>query len=132
MGFFGDFLWSDGSWDADHRRTPFLAIQVEDSDIAIVDFAPTAGIASGHCYLGYEPRFYYEDASANHPVAVASEATALAAWAKLATGADPGADAIEQLLASPEGDDPADDFVEVTVGKLLMLLGLGSPPDSGI
>lgn len=129
MGFFADLVYAGGAWGAQSRSEPFIALQIEDSDIAVIDYAPVPQGAAGRCYLGYEPRHYYEDPSASQPVDTAAEARGLAEWARVATGANVKAKAIQKMLASPKGKDPKNDFVEDTVARLLPALGLPLPPD---
>lgn len=129
MGYFADLVFAGGAWGAQSRSEPFIALQIEDSDIAVVDYALVPPGASGRCYLGFEPRHYYEDSSASQPVDTAAEAWGLAEWARVATGANVNASTIQKLLASPKGKDPDDDFVEDTVARLLPVLGLPLPPD---
>ncbi|SEF17604.1 hypothetical protein [Jiangella alba] len=45
------------------------------------------------------------------------------------TGLLATSDEILPLLASPDGDEPEDIFVEETVGQLLKVIGLLPPPD---
>ena len=124
MGLFGRFAFTDGEWRHDPSPTPpFLVVDIHDSDIATVDYAP-AGEGHGRCFLGFEPRIYFEEESANTPVDVPTEARALAVWARAVTGAEVAPDAVAPLLASPDGDDPDDVFVEETVVRLTGLLGL--------
>ncbi len=127
MGFFGEFLYADGSWGAEARAEPFMAIQVDDSAIATIDYAPAADGASGRCFLGFEPRNYYEDPTQSEPVDTSAEARGLAAWARAVTGADVAPRRIKRMLASSKGKDPRDDFVEDTLVRLLRALGLPVP-----
>lgn len=126
MGFFGTFTFSNGGWsDGTSEVEPSLTIDIHDSDIATVDYrAPRVG--SGRCYLGTQPREYFEDPTASDPVDLAEEARRLGEWAAEATGTSVDAAVILPLLAE-EGVDPADDFVEETVHRLCEILGLSMP-----
>lgn len=131
MGFFGRFLFADGSWEAEALSEPYLAIEVLDSDIATIDYAPAADGASGRCYLGFEPRHYYDDPTQSEPVDTVAEARGLAGWARSVTGADVAPRNIKGMLASSQGKDPEDDFVEDTLVRLLPALGLPVPEGLG-
>lgn len=129
MGTFATFVYSDGGWDDNAASEQFLSIDIHDSDIATIRFAPVESPARGLLYLGYEPRHYFEDDSASNPVDVATETDALIAWAVEVTGVLASSDEILPLLASPDGDEPEDIFVEETVAQLLKVIGLLPPPD---
>ena len=130
MGLFGRFTFSAGEWtSADSPAEPYLAVDVHDSDIATVDFRP-ARDAAGRCYLGFQPRVYFEDPDASAPVDNAAEARALAGWARPATGREVDPDDVLALLAPDDEDaDPEDLFVEETVRRLLELLGVPVPEE---
>lgn len=130
MGLFGTFTYSDGAWTSpDARREPYLVIDVHDSDIATVDYRPT-GDAGGRCYLGFQPRVYFEDPTASAPVDNHAEARGLAHWARLATGREVDPEDVAALLApDDEDDDPEDLFVEETVRRLLELTGVPVPEE---
>ena len=127
LGFFGDFIYSGGRW-GNAAGSQYLRLSIHDSDIATVEYQPAAPPASGVCYLGYEPREYFEDPSASAPVNTDAEAAGLAAWANRVTGASVNADVLRGLMAA-EGKEPEDVFVEETARHLLGLLGLSVPPD---
>lgn len=105
-----------------------MLIDVHDSDLASIDFAPVIGGASGRCFLGTEPRHYFDDPEANDPVDRALEAQALAEWARVATGAVVDTNSLQALLADPEGE-PAEPFVEETLVQLLDALELPIPAE---
>ena len=125
MGFFGRFVYSDGRWHDEEPSSPYLMVDIHDSDIATVDCVAPA--ATGRFYLGYEPRHYFEDPSANEPVDTRAMAEGFAAWVDQVVGASVSRRRVERLLASPQGRDPKDDFVEDTVGRLLRLAGVPLP-----
>jgi hypothetical protein len=128
VGLFGKFAYSEGRWSTDGpTAVPFLLLDVHDGDVVTVDYR-CADASGGRFYLGYEPRFYFDERDSADPVDTAAEAEAFAAWAGEAGGraADP-AD-IQRLMASPEGaPPPADVPVEETVQRLLELVGLPAP-----
>lgn len=126
MGFFGTFSFSHGGWsDGPSEEEPSLTVDIHDSDIATIDCrAPRCG--TGRCYLGTQPREYFEDSTASDPVDLAAEARRLGEWAGEAIGSSVDAAMIRPLLAA-EGVDPVDDFVEETVLRLCELLGLPTP-----
>ncbi|MBB3676001.1 hypothetical protein [Modestobacter versicolor] len=130
MGMFGTFTYSAGSWTGtDSPTEPVLVIDVHDSDIATVDYRPAVD-AAGRCYLGYQPRVYFEDPAASDPVDNDAEARGLARWARTATGRDVDPDDVLALLAPDDEDaDPEDLFVEDTVRRLLELAGLPVPEE---
>jgi hypothetical protein len=127
MGFFGEFTYSDGQWNSAEQGAQYLRLSIHDSDIATVQYRPAASPAMGICYLGYEPREFFEDPSASAPVDTGAEAAGLASWALTVTGARVHPDVLHGLLAA-EGREPEDVFVEETTRQLLRLLGLPLPP----
>jgi hypothetical protein len=130
MGSFGRFAFNGGTWaGAAATGEPNLVIDIHDSDIATVDYWPP-GDASGRCYLGYQPRIYFEDPTASAPVDVDAEARGLAQWTRLVTGReiDPG-DVAALLAPDDEDAEPDDLFVEETVRRLLELAGLPVPEE---
>jgi hypothetical protein len=129
MGNFGQFRFSNGAWGSDSNEEPYLLIDVHDSDLASIEYAPVIGDASGRCFLGFEPRHYFDDPEANDPVDPALEAQALAEWAKAATGAVVDTNPVQALLADPEGGEPAEPFVEETLVRLLAALELPMPAE---
>lgn len=129
MGTFTTFVYSDGGWGDTAVSEQFLSVEIHESDIATIRFAPAAAPARGLLYLGYEPRHYFEDESASDPVDVVAETDALIGWATEVTGVLLSADELLPLLASQDGDEPDDEFVEETAGRLLKVVGLLPPPD---
>ncbi len=126
MGLFGKFAYSDGRWTRGApTAVPFLLVDVHDSRIATVDHR-RGDASGGRFFLGYEPRFYFDEVDASDPVDVDAEAQGFAAWAKEATGADVEPAELPPLLASPSGVPPTDESVELTVDRLAALAGL--PP----
>jgi hypothetical protein len=126
VGLFGKFAYSAGRWTSGApTAVPFLLVDVHDSDVATVDYRADDA-SGGRFFLGYEPRFYFDERDAADPVDVGSEAEGFARWAKGATGRDLDAAEVQPLMASPDGAPPEDDAVEETVDKLVALAGL--PP----
>ena len=129
MGLFGKFAYSAGRWSTDGpTAVPFLLLDVHDSHIATVDYR-AADASGGRFFLGYEPRFYFDEPGAGSPVDVVAEAAGFAEWAREATGTDVDPAAVQQLLASPDGAPPPEEVavVEETVVRLLALVGLPAP-----
>lgn len=126
MGLFMTQTFAAGRWSASEpASTPFLTVEVHDSDIAIVTYAP-APASGGLVYLGFQPRDYFEDPKASPEIDLDEQAAGLASWAKGATGASVEAASIRPLLAEDGVEEALDDFVEETAERLCALLGL--PP----
>ena len=123
VGFFGTFSCSSGTWSDQPTGEPFMTIDIHDSDIATVDYRPCDG-ASGRFYLGFEPRFYFDDPTASKPVDVEKEAVGFARWCTLVDGSSVSPQEVVELFAKTDGGDPASDFVEETVAELIRLAGL--------
>ena len=148
VGFFGTYAFEHGQWktlsegELPPLAEPFLWIDVHDSDITSVVYAP-AGPGSGVAYLGLTPRTYFENPNASDPTDVLREAAGLAAWWALHNSGDVTAKQAEILgyLASDEepGDftideqdvEDADVFVEIKTARFLGELGLPVPYDLG-
>ena len=127
MGLFGRFAYSEGRWSTDGpTAVPFLLVDVHDSGLATVDYR-SADASGGRFYLGYEPRFYFDEPDAGVPVDTVAEADGFAAWVREATEREIDPAEIRPLLASPEGVPPTDENVEETVAKLLAVAGLPTP-----
>lgn len=123
MGHFGKYAYSAGRWGREGpTAVPFLLVDIHDSDIATVDYR-AADASGGRFFLGYEPRFYFDETDAAAPVDTAAEAAGFARWVREVSDRDVDPDDIRSLLASPEGEPPGDDVVEVTVERLLRLAG---------
>jgi hypothetical protein len=124
---FGTFAYSQGRWTRGRpTAVPFLLLDVHDSDVATVDYrSPDA--RGGRFYLGYEPRFYFDEADAGSPVDTQAEAEGFARWVRDAEGRDVDPAEVQPLLASPTGTPPDDETVEETVARLLALAGLPVP-----
>ncbi|WP_434438778.1 hypothetical protein [Lentzea sp. E54] len=66
VGFFGTYAYEHGSWktlsegELPPLDEPSLWIDIHDSDITSVVYAPT-GPGSGVAYLGLTPRTYFEE-----------------------------------------------------------------------
>ena len=126
VGYFGNFVYSDGRWAAETAADCYLAIDIHDSDIATVDYH--AGGAGGRFYLGFQPREYFEDPHASEPIDLDDEASRFAAWAQTNLGVEIKASDMRPFLAEI-GDEPEDDFVEETVARFLDALGLPRPDE---
>lgn len=128
MGLFGKFAYSEGRWSTDGpTAVPFLLLDVHDGDVVTVDYRCTDA-SGGRFFLGYEPRFYFEEPGSAAGVDTATEAAGFTAWAREASGAEVDPGEVEQLMASPEGaPPPADVTVVETVERLLALAGLPAP-----
>src|SRR4051812_1993892 len=86
-----------------------------------------ADASGGRFFLGYEPRFYFDEAGAGTPVDTGAEADAFTRWAREAAHADVDPVEVQALMASPEGVPPTDERVEETVERLCALAGLPAP-----
>ena len=127
MGLFGKFAYSAGRWSTDGPiAVPFLLLDVHDGDVVTVDYR-SADASGGRFFLGYEPRFYFDEPGSAAAVDTGTESAAFAEWAREAAGAEVDPAEVEQLMASPEGAPPADVPVEETVARLLTLAGLPTP-----
>lgn len=130
MGLFATFVFADGAWGGSHDSTPRLTAKVHDSDFVTIDYSPVLADGSGRCYVGFEPRHYFEDESASDPIDPAAEARGLAAWAADVCGTVVDPAAVLELLASPDAADEAPDvFVEAALVRVLLALGLPVPED---
>jgi hypothetical protein len=91
MGYFGSWLYRDGRWSAgpapESGEGRWLHLDVHDSDIAILSYAP-ASTEAGVAYLGFTPRVLFEDESASAPTDPDREAAALGAWFAQECGGD--------------------------------------------
>ncbi|MBW0253908.1 MULTISPECIES: hypothetical protein [unclassified Cellulomonas] len=125
MGTSEKFQYGDGRWGGDLAATPSLAIEVQDSDIAVIDYRP-APEGLGRFYLGFQPRDLYDDPAESEPVDIEAEAEAFATWAESVGALDVQPNEVRRLMAI-EGEEPEDTFVEETVVRLLRLLGLSVP-----
>jgi hypothetical protein len=78
MGFFGRFSYSDGRWSTGSpTAVPFLLVDVHDSDVATVDYR-FGDANGGRFFLGYEPRFYFDERDAAPPVDTVAESAGFA------------------------------------------------------
>src|SRR4051794_8087936 len=124
---FGKFAYSDGRWSTDGpTAVPFLLVDIHDSDIGTVDYR-AADASGGRFFLGYEPRFYFDETGAGIPVDTAAEALGFAPGVGEATGTEVDPAEVQALMASPEGVPPTDEFVEETLQRLCTLAGLPQP-----
>ena len=128
MGAFGRYAYSEDRWSPDGpTAVPFLLVDVHDSRIATVDYR-AVDASGGRFFLGYEPRFYFDEPDAGHPVDTAAEADGFARWARDVSGADVDPADVQELMApTQDGVAPADENVEETVERLLTLAGLPLP-----
>jgi hypothetical protein len=127
VGYFGKLAYSDGQWSSGRpTAVPFLLIDVHDSDIATVDYC-AADATGGRFFLGYEPRFYFDEPDAGEQVDTRTEAEGFTRWVHDAEGRAVDPDEVQRLMASPSGAPPEDDAVEETVERLLTLAGLPLP-----
>lgn len=125
MGTSEKFQYGGGQWGGDLAAIPSLAIEVVDSDIAVIDYRP-APEGAGRFYLGFQPRDLYDDPSESEPVDVEAESEGFAAWAEGVGVPDVQPKEVRRLMAI-EGEEPEDTFVEETVVRLLRLVGLSVP-----
>jgi hypothetical protein len=126
VGLFGKFAYSAGRWSTDGpTAVPFLLVDIHDSGIATVDYR-AADASGGRFFLGYEPRFYFDEPGAGSPVDVTAESEGFSAWVQEATGTDVDPADVARLMASPDGAPPPEEVsaVEETVDRLLELAGL--------
>jgi hypothetical protein len=124
---FGTFAYSEGTWTRGRpTAVPFLLLDVHDSHVATVDHR-AADASGGRFYLGYEPRFYFDEADAGDPVDTQAEADGFSRWVREAEGRDVDPAEVLPLLASPTGTAPEDETVEGTIERLLRLAGLPLP-----
>jgi hypothetical protein len=127
MGLFGRFAYSAGRWSSGGpTAVPFLLVDVHDSDLATVDYR-LSDASGGRFFLGWEPRFYFDEPYSADPVDTRAEAEGFARWAREATGTDIDPAEAQRLMASPGGAPPTDDRVEETVEKLAARAGLPAP-----
>lgn len=127
MGLFGKFAYSAGRWSTDGpTAVPFLLVDVHDSSVATVDYR-SADASGGRFFLGYEPRWYFDEPDSAEPVDTAAEAEGFSAWAREAGDRQVDPAEVRALMASPEGRPPTDLFVEETVVRLVELVGLPAP-----
>ena len=124
---FGTFAYSEGRWTRGRpTAVPFLLLDVHDSDVATIDYrSPDA--SGGRFYLGYEPRYYFDEADAGTPVDTQAEAEGFTRWVREAEGRDVDPVEVRPLLASSTGTPPEDETVEEAVVRLLVLAGLPLP-----
>jgi hypothetical protein len=127
VGLFGKFAYSDGGWSTGGpTAVPFLLLDVHDGDVVTVDYR-FADASGGRFFLGYEPRFYFDEAGAADPVETGAEADGFTRWLREAAGTEVDPADVQALMASPDGAPPSDESVIETVEKLLALGGLPLP-----
>jgi hypothetical protein len=122
----GTFVYGGGAWGGDVADEPSLRIDVQDGDIATVDYRP-APEGLGRFYLGFQPRDFFDDPDESAPVDLPAEAEAFAEWALLVGAVDVEAKHVRRLLADEHVEEPVDTFVEETVERLVRLVGLPIP-----
>jgi hypothetical protein len=126
VGLFGKFAYSAGRWSTEGpTAVPFLLLDIHDSDVATVDYRATDA-SGGRFFLGYEPRFYFDERDSAAPVDTAAEAEGFTQWVLETAGRTVEPGEVQELMASPDGAPPRDDVVEDTVDRLVALAGL--PP----
>lgn len=127
MGMFTKLAYSAGQWTRGRpTAVPFLLVDVHDSKIATVDYR-AADATGGRFFLGYEPRIYFEEPDASDPVDGRAESEGFCRWLLEAEGLVAEPEAVQRLLAAPDGAPPEDETVEQTVERLLDLAGLPAP-----
>ena len=105
MGSFGKYAYSEGRWTTDGpTAVPFLLVDIHDSRIATIDYR-AADASGGRFFLGYEPRFYFDEPDAGHPVDTAAESQGFTAWVKDVTGTDVDPTAVAQLRVVAQSDE---------------------------
>ncbi|GAA3799299.1 hypothetical protein [Cellulomonas soli] len=119
-------VFGGGAWGGDPTDLPSLSIEVQDGDIATVDYRP-APDGLGRFYLGFQPRDLFDDPAESAPVDLDAEAEAFAEWALLVGAVDVEAKHVRRLLAEEHVEEPQDTFVEETVQRLVRLVGLPVP-----
>ncbi len=124
-----EFVYGDGRWGGDADVVPSLRIEVQDGDIATVEYRP-APDGLGRFYLGFQPRDFFDDPAESEPVDLAAEAEAFAEWALLVGAVDVEAKHVRRLLAEEHVDEPEDTFVEETVERWCGWSGCPSPTAS--
>jgi hypothetical protein len=128
VGLFGQFAYSEGRWTRGRpTAVPFLLIDVHDSRIATVDYR-FADATGGRFYLGYEPRTYFEEPDTADPVDTGQEAAGFARWMREAQDDEVDPADVQALMAAPDGAPPRDEQVELTVDRLLKLVGVPGVP----
>lgn len=130
MGFFGTFSYANGQWTEDAKNTAaeVLVIDIHDSDIATIRFAPAVS-GQGCFYLGIHPRDYFDDPAEGVAVDVEREGAAFCAWASRVVGSQPDVFHVVALMAREGSDEePEQDFVEEAVAALLVEIGVPLPP----
>lgn len=120
------FVYGGGEWGGDAAAEPSLTVEVQDGDIATIDYRP-APEGLGRFYLGFQPRDFFDDPAESEPVDLAEEAEAFAEWALLVGAVDVEAKHVRRLMAAEHVEEPEDTFVEETVERLVRLVGLPIP-----
>lgn len=128
MGNFDQFTYSGGQWLEGPAPEPYLQIDIHDSDLATVDFAP-APASAGRFYMGFEPRYYFEDETVSAPIDRDAVVAAFVVWAESNLGLTVAPETVAGFFADPEGEEPEDDFVEDSVAALIEALGLPMPDE---
>ena len=100
----GTFVYGGGAWGGDVADEPSLRIDVQDGDIATVDYRP-APDGLGRFYLGFQPRDFFDDPDESAPVDLPAEAEAFAEWALLVDAVDVEAKHVRRLLAGEQEPD---------------------------
>ena len=116
----------------EHRRpdrSALPAVDVHDSDVATVDYR-AADASGSRFFLGYEPRFYFDEPEAATPWTPRAEAEGFAAWVRDADRPEVDPARGGGLLGLPGGRATgATTSVMETVARLVALAGL---PRAGV
>lgn len=128
MGSFESYVYADGTWGDSATDDPWLSIALHDSDFATVRYSP-APEGLGLFYVGYQPSDYFQSPGDNDAVDTDGEAEGFAAWASSVSDADVAAsDVLPFVAPGHRVGDPEDVFVEETIDRLLVTLGLPALP----
>ena len=126
MGMFATSVYSEGTWGDSAGGDVWLRVDIYDSDIATIDYAPVEA-PRGRFFLGYEPRDYFDDPVEGEPVDREAEAETFTRWAGAHLDQAIAPASVAALMADPARDEAVDVFVEETVVRLLHLLDLPVP-----
>lgn len=127
MGFSGRFVYSRGAWHEDIRNGVYLAVEIHDSDLALIRYSPS--LADGFFFLSVAPVDYFADDGIDIAFEADTESAALARWTVNELGIDVSASEVAKVMTSSGGADTASAvFVEELVVALLDLLSLPLPP----
>ena len=77
----GTFIYSNGRWDSAPTSDLYLAIEVQNSDYAQVDYHLKHGRV-GRVYLGIQPKDYFDNERASRDVDLPTHAQGISTWRK--------------------------------------------------